>query len=296
MPELESAPGIPGLYARAALGAIPGLGKKGGDSLPAVELTLAGAELEAERTAAYSRVCGFTQRNTVPGTFPHILAFPLQLKLMTAKDFPFPVLGLVHVANEIEVLGEMPVGASLDFRVHAEDLREHPRGRQLDMVAEAKLDGEVVWKGRSNYLKIERSANSADDTEPPGVAAGGGTPGRSSGGELAPAGEWSLPGDLGRRYGSVSGDRNPIHMSAITAKAFGFPTAIIHGMWTKARCLAAFEGELPEAYKVQVDFKAPLRIPGKATVKAARTDPARLFSVESPDGERTHATGSITPR
>ena len=51
--------------------------------------------------------------------------------------------------------------------------------------------------------------------------------------------EWRLPGDLGRRYAAVSGDRNPIHLYALTAKAFGFPRQIAHGMWSKARCLAA---------------------------------------------------------
>jgi hypothetical protein len=50
---------------------------------------------------------------------------------------------------------------------------------------------------------------------------------------------WRLAGNLGRRYGAVSGDRNPIHLYPVTAKAFGFPTNIAHGMWTKARSLAA---------------------------------------------------------
>jgi hypothetical protein len=63
-------------------------------------------------------------------------------------------------------------------------------------------------------------------------------------------------------------------------------------MWTKARCLAAFEGDLPETYKVQVDFKAPLRIPGKAAFRRAGS--SRAFAVTSPDGARTHAEGTIT--
>jgi MaoC dehydratase-like protein len=280
VPELDSPPSIPSLYGKAALGAV--LRRGGGDELPALELALREAELEAGRVADYSRVCGFTIRNTVPGTFPHLLAFPLQLKLMTEKGFPFPVLGLVHIGNQIEVLGELPVGAALDFKVHAEDLRDHPRGRQLDLVAEAGLDGETVWRGRSNYLKIERSAQQTGE-------AGDG----ETGSALDPMALWSLPGDLGRRYGSVSGDRNPIHMSALSAKAFGFPTAIIHGMWTKARALAAFEGSLPDAYRVAVEFRSPLRIPGKARLLGGKSSGESLFEVQSPDGERVHAVGSI---
>ena len=58
---------------------------------------------------------------------------------------------------------------------------------------------------------------------------------------------WRLPADLGRRYAAVSGDHNPIHLYPLTAKAFGFPRQIAHGMWTKARCVAAMENRLPDA-------------------------------------------------
>ena len=59
--------------------------------------------------------------------------------------------------------------------------------------------------------------------------------------------EWRLPGDLGRRYAAVSGDRNPIHLYPLTAKALGFPRQIAHGMWSLARCVAALENRLPDA-------------------------------------------------
>ena len=65
--------------------------------------------------------------------------------------------------------------------------------------------------------------------------------------------------------GSVSGDLNPIHMHPLTAKAFGFPTAIAHGMWTKARCLAALHPRLPDHFRVEVQFRKPILLP--ATVQ-----------------------------
>ena len=51
----------------------------------------------------------------------------------------------------------------------------------------------------------------------------------------------SLAKDLGRRYAAISGDYNPIHLGALSAKLFGFKQAIAHGMWSKARCLAALD-------------------------------------------------------
>ena len=81
--------------------------------------------------------------------------------------------------------------------------------------------------------------------------------------------EWKLGGDLGRRYAGVSGDRNPIHMHSLTAKPLGFPGAIAHGMWTKARCLAALDSRLPDAFAVDVRFRKPILLPARVEFASA---------------------------
>jgi acyl dehydratase len=60
----------------------------------------------------------------------------------------------------------------------------------------------------------------------------------------------------------VSGDHNPIHLHALTAKAFGFPRQIAHGMWSLARCAAALENRIPDAVTVDAAFKKPIVLPG----------------------------------
>ncbi len=87
----------------------------------------------------------------------------------------------------------------------------------------------------------------------------------------------------------MSGDRNPIHLHPLAAKAFGFPRAIAHGMWTKARCLAAFEGRLPDACTVEVRFKAPVLLP--ATVDFS-TDGGH-FALHHPKSGKPHLTGAF---
>jgi acyl dehydratase len=194
---------------------------------------------------------------------------------------------MVHVANRIEVIEPLPVGSAIDLRVRAADLRPHRRGRQLDFLSEAKRDGKVAWRGRSTYLRREKNAE--------------GSNGGDNGSEERPqpqlrtAAIWEVPGDIGRRYAGVSGDRNPIHLHPLTARAFGFPSAIAHGMWTKARSLASFEGRLPDAYAIEIEFKAPLRIPGKARFLSGDAGASRHFKVETIDGEHEHASGSISP-
>jgi acyl dehydratase len=238
--------------------------------LPDRELTRS-VEVDRAHLAAYDRVCGFRLRDELPATYPHALAFPLAVDLLTGA-LPFSPLGLVHVANRIEQRRPLRAGERLDLRVWAADLRPHDRGTQFDMFAEASVDGEAVWHDRSTYLHRE----------------GGGGGGGRDGDEPPVAGAiWRVPGDIGRRYARVSGDSNPIHLHGLAAKALGQPGAIAHGMWTKARCLAALEGTLPDAYAVEVRFKVPLRIPGTAafTVNDGR------FEVWA--GAKPHLEGTI---
>ncbi len=240
------------------------------NELPDRELTR-DVSVDREHLAAYDRVCGFRLRDELPATYPHVLAFPLAMELLTGP-FPFSPLGLVHVANRIEQLRPLRADERLALRLWAEDLRPHDRGRQFDMVAEASVDGEVAWRDRSTYLHRETGGSKGGDrAEPP-----------------PPKAVWRLPGDIGRRYADVSGDGNPIHTHALLAKALGQPGTIAHGMWTKARCLAALEGTLPDAYTVDVRFKLPLRIPGKATFSSQNGS----FAVHDSRG-RPHLDGRI---
>ena len=281
--ELTSAPSLSRLYAQAVLAPIiPG----GEAELPDRTLVLKNAAVDPERVASYVRVCCFTMRNSVPGTYPHVMAFPLHLCLMTDRSFPFSVLGLVHIVNRIEVLAPIPVGASLYLSVRAEDLRPHPRGRQFDIVVEATLEGDVAWRGRTTYLNRGGGGN--------GVSGDGPDREDAAAEDLEACAEWRVPGDMGRRYAAVSGDRNPIHMHPLSARLFGFPTAIAHGMWTKARCLAAFEGRTGETYTIDAEFKSPLRIPGRVHFRSGHRGDSWRFRVEAPDGERQHLVGSIS--
>jgi hypothetical protein len=252
---------------------------RGGDALPDTELTKEDARFEPERLAAYRDVCAFTRRGSLPGTAPHLLAFPLSMRLMTDGSFPFPLLGLVHVANRIDVLRAIGDDESLDVRVRAEDLRPHPRGRQFDLVAEASSAGEDVWRSRSTYLRNEGGNGSGKHERPRPV-----TP-------PLPRAYWSVPDDVGRRYAAVSGDRNPIHLHPLTAKLFGFSRPIAHGMWLKARCLAELEGELPEAYTAEVEFKLPLLLPARVAFAADGGD----LSVRDAASGKPHLAGTVAP-
>ena len=288
---LEGPPSSLELYARAALGSVPLAGRLpfvagGGGEMPDEELVLGEVEVDGGRLAEYAKVCGFTLRDELPATYPHVLAFPLHMKLMTSGDFPFPAVGLVHISNRITQRRPIRVNERLRVSVRASDLRPHPKGRQFTLVTEVSAGGDVVWTGESTNLRRGGGAEDADaGPELPDPAA------------LDAEAEWALPGDLGRRYAGVSGDRNPIHMYGLTAKAFGFPRQIAHGMWTKARCLAQLEGRLPAAYSVEVAFKRPILLPSKVTFAAGERDPGGSidFGVRTARDGSPHLSGRVSP-
>jgi hypothetical protein len=215
----------------------------------------------------------------------------LQIKLMAGGDFPFPLVGSVHVANRITQVRPLRVSERLDLRVHLENLRDHPRGRQFDMVSEALVDGEVVWTDVSTYLRRTGGSNGSERGEQTEAPQGSMIRSASSANATA---IWRVPADIGRRYGEVSGDRNPIHLYKLTARMFGFPTAIAHGMWTKARCLAAFEGRLPAAYTVDVAFKVPVLLPAKVGFTAEERDDGWEFALADARSGKPHLTGVIS--
>lgn len=271
--------GLGALYARALVGAAQ---PRRGDALPDDVLQRDDVEIDREHLAAYDHICGFRLSERLPPTYLHVAAFPLAMELMTRSSFPFSVLGLVHVTNVIDELRPVATADRPSLRVWAEDLRAHRRGRQFDLVAEARVGDELVWTDRSTYLRRESSAGDnpgrpAPEPEPPAEAAV----------------RLDVPGDIGRRYAAVSGDRNPIHLHGLGAKLFGIRGPIAHGMWMKARCLAAFEERLGRPARYAVRFKQPLRIPARAGLASAQRHDELDFALRSGDGDKVHLTGSI---
>jgi len=299
------------LFARAGAALVPGasrlpfLGDGRSTELPDLTLVLDPVTVPRERLAAYSRVCGFPLRDRLPSTYPHILAFPLQLALMTDSSFPFAALGLVHIANRIVQRRPLGVAEQLQIKVWAAGLQSHPRGTQFTLRSEARVADELVWEDASTYLRRGDPPEGSSRADREGAADGGSREGAAEGGsrpspeqppedELPVTATWKLAGDLGRRYGSVSGDLNPIHIHPLSARLFGFPTAIAHGMWTNARCLAALDPRLPERFAVEVEFRKPILLPATVQFSELETTGGIRFGVRGAGKGTPHLDGSVS--
>lgn len=290
---LDSSPSILPLYARAALPMIPGASllpfvPGGGGEIPdGLDLELAGVTAEPSEVAAYARVCGFALRDQLPPTYPHMLAFPLHMAVMSDGSFPFGAVGLVHVENTISQKRPIGINEEMTIRVRPTKLQPHPKGKTFSLETEVLVDGEVVWESTSTMLR--RGGSNGD-----GAKKGG--KGFASLPADAPASsEWKLDGGLGRRYAGVSGDRNPIHMHSLTAKPLGFPSAIAHGMWSKARALAHLENRLPDSFETEVRFRKPILLPSRVEFASSDEGEEILFAVRNARKGTPHLDGVVRP-
>jgi hypothetical protein len=295
---LESSPGILPLYARAAAPLIPGASllpflPGGGGEIPELELELPGVQAEPDKVAAYAKVCGFTLRDFLPVTYPHVLAFPLHMAVMADGSFPFGAVGLVHVENRIAQHRPIGIDEQLTISVRPTPLQPHPRGRTFSLVTEVTSSGQLVWESTSTMLRRGGSGNAETPDKAAHQVRGETQQERDV--EFSGGAEWRLGGDLGRRYAAVSGDRNPIHMHSLTAKPLGFPAAIAHGMWTKARCLAALESRLPDEFSVAVRFRKPILLPSRVEFSSAAQGDEIDFAVRDAKRGTPHLDGKVAP-
>ncbi|MCX3061270.1 MaoC/PaaZ C-terminal domain-containing protein [Streptomyces beihaiensis] len=277
---LASTPSLLPLMVRGAL--LSPLKRPHADApFPGTRLTVPALRVSVAHLTAYERACAFpTGRAELPVTYPHVLGFPLTMRLMSERAFPLPLLGLVHTSIDItQEWGPSPSDL-YELSVHIRELLAHRRGTEAVVVTELRTAGAPVWRSTSTYLARHRTST-APDSGPDETA------------EPAPPlpslASWRLGGELGRRYAAASGDRNPIHLHPLTARLFGFPRAIAHGMWTVARCLAEHGAHGP--VHVRARFRAPVLLPGRVTYAAK----GGAFELRDGTGERVHLSGEVRP-
>lgn len=291
--QLRGEPGGLGTLFKAALpsipviGQLPGVRKSSSASFSGLAFSRPVITVERGQVDAYAAVCGFPAKDVVPLSYPHMLAFPLHMAIMTDPAFPAPAIGTVHLENSISAYRPIAIGERLSVTAQVGPANPHQKGTIYEFVTEVRaadgdqVIGEVIWESTSTYLRrgggdeAAPAGNSFPDAPPSGLV-------------------WNLPADLGRQYAAVSGDHNPIHLYPLTAKALGFPRQIAHGMWSKARCIAALENRLPDRVRVDVAFKKPIILPGKVAFGAAPTQDGFAFSLSNPKSGAPHVAGATT--
>ncbi|NRA61806.1 MAG: hypothetical protein HRU25_13020 [Psychrobium sp.] len=218
--------------------------------LPEISCQLNGISVNRPQVAEFNQLCQLTQPDKVTASFVFILAAPAITSIILHPRFPFKALGSIHLSNNITQLSAIAIDEQLNFSVHLTELEQQAKGKAVTFFIEATRQGELVWccntkvlffgggHGKKNYHSATNNHLKSRET-------------------------WSLPSNLGRKFAANTGDRNPIHLWAFTAKLFGFKQHIIHGMWSNARIEAALAHLLPPVFKLNLEFKRAITLPNE---------------------------------
>ena len=253
---------------------------KGENTLPKIEYAVDSFKVDPQHLKAYNEVCGFKNNGYIPAIYLAVLSQSLQMHMMTTEAFPFAVLGLVHIRNQVKQLRKVGVNETLSLSCAFGEVTAHDKGLQFDFMTTAKVGDDVVMEGVTTYLSRQKiSSKSIEKVKENSLP------------DYQLKEQWNVSENTGRRYAKTSGDFNLIHIHALTAKAFGFKQAIAHGMWSKARVLANLN--LPDAYDVDVYFKLPMYLPSKVEFLTLEKGGNIDFMIRNIKTKKPHVVGVI---
>lgn len=269
-------------HLKLLVGSRPGL--RAGEAIASIRVEREFA-WRRDHVAAYRSITGLVDDGLLPLLAPQVMAVGLHLDVLADPRFPFKALGLVHVENVVSVERSVPESATLRLAASVGNARPTSRGTLFDLVTEASDAQGAVGVFTTTILARGPSSEGAPAEKKTDAPLEG---------ALVASLVAAAPEDIGRRYAAIAGDLNPIHQRALMARAFGFPRAIAHGMWTLARTLAETREHTPAVKKLHARFRKPLFLPGRFVIEARRRDDGVTLTAAPVKGGTAHLVVAVT--
>jgi acyl dehydratase len=282
----KSSPSLWSLYPKVLAARKPA-GLREGASVPRIEAQIPQVRVDAAHLRAYREICGVSATDTLPIAYPHVLASGLHLAVLSSHEFPVRLLGLVHVRNRIRQLRPLQPSESGQLSVAVEGHVDTPRGQEFTLATQWRDEaGAVVWEEECVFLARRRTSDAERSPSRESEAA-------SRRGQVRTT-SFRAPAGLGRSYGVLGGDLNPIHLSDLSARMFGFRGAIAHGMWSLARVAADLDQALFEQpCDYEVAFKLPVFLPAWLLLEQWANGDDLEFALRDNEGQKPHLTGRL---
>lgn len=189
-------------------------------------------------TAGYAEASGLAPDVLVGKAWPAIFAIIAQAHTAAGADVVEGLLNLVHLEHSLHIRNEIPREAQLEIVARGTQVLDTNLGRvvevEVDIAAEgdklASLRERFAIQGRRGAQELPAAVDQGTVSEKP----------RSFRTEMRVKAPESM-----QPFAAVTGDRNPIHVSADAAALAGLTKGVIvHGMWTSAlaQLAAGFDG------------------------------------------------------
>lgn len=254
--------------ARTLWKAFKTLPKKSGAAFPSIKYVLESVQADPSKLHAYNTLFGYTG-DIVPSTYWHTRFFPIRILLAADKKFPFPLPGMVHLTDTITQYEPIKASDTLRMECYLGKCMRHEKGTAFETITQLFLHDKLVWEENTVNLRIGKTQLGEEEYsayEFPLV-------------ESTKETELTIPRSMGKKYAHISGDFNPIHVSVLGAKIFGFKTSLMHGWYSLNKLLAPHQPLMDEKHTLFVAFKKPLFLPGNVVLKESATKDGFQFEV-----------------
>jgi hypothetical protein len=280
---LKSLPSTPPMLLKAAI-----TRKKPSSTpiFPKQILVVGNIKSNIKQLRRYNEACGFTESSLfLSPSFLHVQVFRLHMKLMLNKDFPVSPMGCLHLSNTIVQHRQISSEEEVQLRCQVAEHHVTDKGYEFTFHCDAYCGDELVWEDTSRYLSRARtniaSAPKAARAEPR---------------NYLNSRTIEIKRSDARQYARASGDFNPIHLHDLSAKVLGFKRMVIHGMWSKAACLATLSDDVKSnAFRCHVDFKTPIFLPASVRLDYEQGESSLDFELRDKTGVKPHLIGFIQP-
>jgi len=241
-----------------------------------------GHHVEPWHLESFREVTGLQAPGALSLLYPQVLAFPLQMTVLTHPALPLRIWGTLQIRAHIVQHKPIHAGEPIDMACRVADQRVLEKGVELDLEVTVRVHGEERWTSLNTFYY--RGRYGSPSTPSPLAAAPD-----ANGAESA---EWLAERRTGWVYGRLSGDFNGIHTSDWYARRFGFRKALYHPPVMVAQAAARLPG-FQEATAGRLDawFKGPIFYGSTVRMQVRQDGPSQVFALRAGEEARPSIVG-----
>lgn len=251
---------------------------------PSLAAVWRGHRVGGARLEDFFALTGLGGRPAWPLLYPHLVAFRLQMAVLTDRGFPLPIWNALQIRNHLVLHRLFDSGAVLDFETRVAAQRVVEKGVEIDLHTTARSADGLVWES-SNAVYYRGRFGAAGD-----AARSASAPRVESTDVVG----WTMPEGGAIRCGRLTGDYNGIHLSDWYARRFGFRGAFQHPQRVIGECLARLPRPMA-ALPLQLDawLKGPVYYGAPVELRFADTRDAVIFALHVDGDARPAIVGRL---
>jgi len=267
-------------YHARALRASPRLDKARG--FPAIAAKWSGHRMDTGHLTEFLRLTGLSAGRGLPVLYPQVLAFRLQMAVITHPEFPLPIWGALQVRNHLLLRRPISPWAVVDVETKISGQRILEKGAEADLHTVLHSNGVPAWEGITTFYY----RGSFGGSDRPSEMAKGPVVGSTQ------ADAWTTGRGGGRRFAGLTGDYNGIHYWNWYARRYGFSRAFHHPQAVVGKCMARVRDPGEEGpQRLDIWLKGPVYYESDVSLRSSNAPGTTTFALHLAHDERPAVVG-----